>query len=150
MTLPADNMRPFAPISGRWKTSGVVLDDEGATTMTIDGTDDYEWMAGGHWIIHRVDVTMGEDHTQAIEHIGDHDPETGAYSMRAFDASGQFDVMTARHDPDGSWRIEGDGVRTTLCPREDKASMTALWERQADDDPERSLRWMEVRFEPTG
>lgn len=28
--------------------------------MTIDGTDECVWMVGGYWVMHRVDVMMGE------------------------------------------------------------------------------------------
>ncbi len=48
MAIPAEIMRPFDTIIGRWKTSGSVLDEHGALVMTIDGTDEYEWMVGGH------------------------------------------------------------------------------------------------------
>lgn len=42
MAIPAEIMRPFDTIIGRWKTSGSVLDEHGALVMTIDGTDEYE------------------------------------------------------------------------------------------------------------
>lgn len=87
MTAPAEALRPFETIIGRWKTSGSVLDEHGAPVTTINGTDEYEWMVGGHWVIHRVDVMMGEDHVQALELIGEYDDETNSYSMRAFDGS---------------------------------------------------------------
>lgn len=47
MTAPAEALRPFETIIGRWKTSGSVLDEHGAPVTTIDGTDEYEWMVGG-------------------------------------------------------------------------------------------------------
>jgi hypothetical protein len=95
-----------------------------------DGTNEYEWMVGGHWVIHRVDVMMGGDHIQALELIGEHNAETNSYSMRAFGASGSFGTMTAHRGADGSWSIRGDGMRSTLWPSEDKPYMTAVWERE--------------------
>lgn len=147
MAIPAEIMRPFDTIIGRWKTSGSVLDEHGAVVMTIEGTDEYEWMVGGHWVIHRVDVMMGEDHVQALEPIGEHDAETNSYSMRAFDGSGSFGTMTAHRGADGSWSIRGDGMRSTLWPSEDKPYMTAVWER--GNEPGTWVRWMEMRFDPT-
>ncbi|MCZ2812763.1 hypothetical protein O2W15_15095 [Modestobacter sp. VKM Ac-2979] len=44
---------PLTPLLGRWRTSGAVLDDDGATTAQITGTDVYELMPGGGWVVHR-------------------------------------------------------------------------------------------------
>jgi hypothetical protein len=139
-SAPAEPLRPLAPIVARWRTSGTVLDEQGATVMTVSGTDEYEWMPGGHWVIHRVDVMMGDDHTRAIELIGD--PGDGdTFVMRAFDASGAYDEMslTVR---DRRFDTTGDGVRNTLVVAPDGASMAATWERRLDDG--RWVRWMDL------
>lgn len=144
MTFPADPMRPFDSIVGRWRTSGTVLDENGKPVARIDGTDEYEWMPGGRWIVHRVDVTMGDDHVHALELIGEYDAETGTYAMRAFDGSGTYGEMTARPKTDGSWTFVGDGMRSTLRPSEDRLSMTARWERRIDSGA--WIHWMDMRF----
>ncbi|WP_327148220.1 DUF1579 family protein [Nocardia sp. NBC_01329] len=144
MTTPAHTMHRFEAIVGRWKTSGVVLDEHGRQTMNIDGTDEYEWMAGGGWILHRVDVMMGDAHTRALELIGDYDPDAGTYAMRAFDASGAYSTMTAHPNDDGSWLFDGEGMRSTLRPSEDKSSMSALWERETGTGI--WVPWMRMNF----
>lgn len=144
MTAAPDTMRPFDSIIGRWRTSGTVLDEHGQPVAEIDGTDEYEWMPGGMWVIHRVDVTIGDDHVHALELIGEHNPETNTYVMRAFDGSGSFAEMTAHPNTDGSWTFLGDRMRSTLWPSEDRSSMTARWERQIDSGT--WLHWMDMGF----
>lgn len=141
-----DVMQRWNPVVGRWRTTGVVLDEQGRPTIEIHGTDAYEWMAGGHWLVHHVDVMMGEQHTQALELIGDHDPRTDTYTMRAFDASGDYTTMTAHLHGDGSWLFDGPAMRSTLWPAADHSSMSALWERELDTG--RWIPWMRMNFAP--
>lgn len=148
MTMPAEDLRAFEPIIGRWKTTGTVFDEHGTATQMISGTDEYEWMAGGHWVIHRIDVMMGDQRSQGLEIIGDRDAATGRYQMRAFDVGGSFSTMTALLQADGSWLLEGDGARTTFTPPgADRPFMTARWEREAEDRPGTLVHWMDVRFD---
>ena len=140
--MTADQMRALEPIVAKWRTSGRVLDADGAEVMRVEGSDEYEWMPGGGWIIHHVDVMMGDEHTRALEMIGD-PSEDGVFTMRAFDASGAFDTMTLTAE-DRTFRSEGDGVRNTLTVAPDGRSMAVLWEQQGEDKS--WFRWMEITF----
>jgi hypothetical protein len=129
-------------ILGRWRSSGTVLDENGNEAVAIAGTDEYELMDGGQWIIHRVDVMMGDQRTVALELIGQPD-QGGRFRMRAFDGSGAYDEMTLEQRPDGAWRLEGDGVRSTLRAQDEQV-MTTLWERCIDGS---WIDWMKMRFD---
>ena len=146
MTTPDQQMRPWSPIIGRWRSSGTVFDEAGTAVQAINGTDEYEWMVGGHWVIHRVDVMMGSDRVQALELIGDHDGGDDSYTMRAFDSSGEFSAMTARRQADGSWIFTGDAMRVTLWVADDGSSMTNIWQRRHERSGD-WIRWMEMQFE---
>jgi hypothetical protein len=141
--MTTEQMRALDPIVKNWRTSGRMFDADGAEVMRVEGTDEYEWMPGGQWVIHRVDVMMGDNHTQALELIGD-PAEDGSFTMRAFDASGAFDTMTLTVR-DRTFHTEGDGVRNTLTVADDGASMAVVWEQQTDDKS--WFRWMEIGFE---
>ena len=101
-----------------------MFDEHGEPAAVIAGTDEYEWMPGGKWVVHRVDVMMGGDRVQALELIGDHDAATDTYAMRAFDGSGAYGKMTANLNADGSWTFLGGGMRSTLWRSKDKSSGT--------------------------
>jgi hypothetical protein len=94
---------------GTCRTEGEILGDDGSTTIgAIEGTDAYEWL-GRFFVIHRVDVQMGDDHVEALEIVGPYDRDTGAYSTRAYDNQGGIQTSTATVDDDGVWTFGAGG-----------------------------------------
>ena len=145
----------FAPILGRWRTDGRVVDDG----TPITGWDTYELAPGGCFVVHHVDVHVGEQAVQAVEIIGEGGPD-GSLLARAYDADGAVTVMHVAVD-DGAFLFTGGAdvapaaggdpapgargaVRSTLTVAPDGASMHALWERT--DDGDRWTDWMDVDF----
>ncbi|MFY0407046.1 DUF1579 family protein [Solicola sp. PLA-1-18] len=145
--LPQPHVRALAPLVGRWRTSGTVLDAGGDVVAQIRGTDTYRWLTGGAWLVHEVDVMMGDDHAEALELIGDRDPASGGWLMRAFDASGDFGTMTLTRLDDGTLLAVGDAVRSLLRPAADGGSMTAVWEQERSGT---WTRWMDMSFTRLG
>jgi hypothetical protein len=143
-------------IAARWDTFGHVLDEP---RVPIVGTDEYEVLAGGYFLVHHVDVTVGDRPVRAIEIIGEPDPASGGYLARSFDNEGNAELMHLTIDDDGVFRfaggaeiapaarptgISGGRVRSTLRIAEDRRSMTALWERS--DDGTNWQPWMDLTF----
>lgn len=142
-------------IVGRWHTSGHVIGDP---NVTVAGTDTYEILPGGHFLIHHVDVTVGDHPLRAIEIIGEPDGQ-GGYLARSFDSRGSTGLMQLSIDADGAFHFTGGGdiasaaqstdtppaqVRSTLSIAEDHSSMTAFWERS--DDGSTWHPWMGINF----
>jgi hypothetical protein len=144
---PVEHLQPLAPIIGRWRTSGSVLDGKGAVITTISGTDIYTWLPGGHWIVHEVDVTIGDQRTQTLELIGGRDEGTGGWQMHAFDTEDRPGFMRLSLAEPGLLLLEGDGVRSWFRPQAGPTYMTTLWEREIDGN---WVAWMEMRFDTTG
>ena len=143
-------------IAGRWETSGHVI---GEPRISVVGTDIYEVMAGGYFLVHHVDVTVGEQPVRAIEVIGEPDAAGGGYLARSFDSDGNTELMRVTIDEDGVFHFAGGPdiataaqptdaptarVRSTLTVAEDSRSMTALWERSEDGINWHS--WMDISF----
>lgn len=143
-------------IAGRWRTSGHVI---GEPTIPVVGSDIYDVLPGGHFLVHHVDVTVGDQPVRAIEIIGEPDG-SGGYLARSFDSEGDAEVMHVTIDDDGVLSFAGGGdiapaaqptnaqtarVRSTLRIAEDRQSMTALWERS--DDGTTWQRWMDITFQ---
>jgi len=141
-------------IAGRWRTSGRVL---GEPAIPVVGTDIYEVFPGGHFLVHHVDVTVGDQPVRAIEIIGEADGS--GYLARSFDSEGMAEVMHLTIDDDGVFHFAGGSdiaaaaqptdvptarVRSTLRIAPDRQSMTALWERSEDGISWQP--WMEMRF----
>jgi hypothetical protein len=77
-------------IAGRWTTSGFVIGDP---AVPIIGTDYYDVLAGGRFLIHHVDVTVGSHQVRAIEIIGETNPVGEGYLARSYDNEGNAEVM---------------------------------------------------------
>jgi hypothetical protein len=145
-------------IAGRWRTSGYVA---GEPPIPVAGSDTYELFPGGHFLVHDVDVTVGDQLVRAIEIIGEPDGR-GGYLARSFHSDGNVEVMDLMIDDDGAFHFAGGSdiaaaaqpsgrptarVRSTLRVAPDHQSMTALWERSADGTSWQP--WMDITFRLT-
>lgn len=132
-------------IIGHWNTTGrSVAPDE---PMSIKGMDKYEWLPGRQFVVHHVDVWMGETKVNVIEVIGPCAGDTHDVPMHSFDNEGNHTVMTASRADDGAWIFAGDGIRTTLRFAADGRSMAAAWERRTDEGA--WTAWLEMDFVKT-
>jgi hypothetical protein len=154
---PSPEIQRLDALVGRWRTHGHLV---GGPPAPIAGTDIYEWLPGGFFLVHHVDVVIGEQRVQALELIGEYDPATDTFTARAYDNLGNVTIMRASVDEHGVWRFTGGGdvapvarpadaevggaVRSTLTISPDRSGMTAKWERS--DDGARWQPWMKVSF----
>jgi hypothetical protein len=146
-------------IVGRWQTSGYVI---GEPDLPVVGVDNYEVLPGGFFVVHYVDVIVGDRHVQAIEIIGEPDTESDGFLARSFDSDGNTELMLVMIDDDGVFHFTGGPevapaaqppdvptarVRSTLTIAQDGQSMTALWE--LSDDGTNWQPWMDISFTRT-
>jgi hypothetical protein len=131
----------------------------GEPAIPVIGTDIYEVLPGGYFLVHHVDVTVGEHPVQAIEIIGEPDAVSGGYLSRSFDSDGNAELMRVTIDDQNVFHFTGGArvataaqprglttaeVRSTLTIAEDRQSTTALWERSADGTTWQP--WMDISF----
>ena len=143
-------------IAGRWQTSGHVISEP---EIPVAGTDTYEVLPGGYFLVHHVDVTVGDKPVRAIEIIGEPEAANGGFLARSFDNDGNAEVMRVTIDDNGVFHFTGGAevasaaqptdvptarVRSTLTIADDGQSMTALWERS--EDGANWQRWMDISF----
>jgi Protein of unknown function (DUF1579) len=154
---PGPEIQRLGALVGRWRSEGHIV---GEAPVPITGTDIYEWLAGGFFLVHHVDVVIGQQRVQALELIGPYDPATDAFTARAYDNLGNVTIMRAKVDEHGVWTFTGGGdvapvaqpaaadasgaVRSTLTISPDRAGMTARWERS--DDGASWQPWMDMTF----
>ena len=157
---PQPQIAVLDPIAGNWRTEGRVIGSD----LSIRGTDRYEWLGGGYFLIHYVDVSVGDEKVDAIEVIGEETENHGAFVARSFDNQGAVASMLLRVDSSGVYTFTGgsevapaakpdqaaptDHVRSTLRVADDRQSMAALWERSRDGQV--WTPWMDVRFSRQG
>ena len=108
---PGPEIQRLGALVDRWRSEGHVVGDD---PVPITGVDSYEWLAGGFFVVHHVDVVIGQQRVQALELIGDYDPATDAFTARAYDNLGNHTVLRARVDGRGGvavhrWRRRRPG-----------------------------------------
>jgi hypothetical protein len=154
---PSPELQRLDALVGRWRSQGHIVGD---APVPITGTDSYQWLPGGFFLVHHVDVVIGEQRVQALELISEYDPASDSVTARAYDNLGNVTIMHARVDEQGVWRFTGGGdvapvaqpasaaasgaVRSTLTVSTDRSGMTARWERS--DDGASWQPWMDMTF----
>jgi hypothetical protein len=143
-------------IVGDWATDGHVVGDP---PVPVTGSDVYELLPGGYFLVHHVDVTVGSQAVRAIEIIGEPGSRDGAFLARSFDNEGNTELMELIVDDDGVFHFSGGPeiapaaqpanapfarVRSTLTVAPDGNSMAALWERS--EDGVNWATWMDMTF----
>lgn len=153
---PSREIQRLGALVGRWRSEGHIV---GEVPIPITGTDIYEWLPGGFFLVHHVDVMIGDQRVQAIELI-EYDPITDTFTGRAYDNQGDITILHARVDEHGVWTFTGGGdvaavarpstadgsgaVRSTLRVSPDRSRMTAKWERSEDGATWQA--WMDMTF----
>jgi hypothetical protein len=134
---------PLHFLIGSWETEGIVLADGEDRATTIKGTDVYELVLGGHFILHQADVVMDNKRVAVFEMIGEYDPIEQTWQMRSFDNQGSFATMHATMS-EGHLQIIGEKMRARLSKADDGSYMIANWEKS--EDGQSWEPWMEIKF----
>ena len=72
---------------GRWKIEGWTSEAPPVTASWIEALDTYEWLPGGHALLHRVDAHVGDQRVEGAEIIG-YDPTRRTYITQYFGSDG--------------------------------------------------------------
>lgn len=120
---------------GTWNTQGRTNASPSAPAAAILGVDTYEWLDGGFFLVHRVDVRMGAKQIKGLELIG-YDASNKTYRTHAFDSQGNYSTYRATvHD--GVWTFMGETERATVVLSDAGDTITVTWERSVD-----GLSWL--------
>jgi len=139
---PDPALKHLKPFIGKWNTVGEIQASPYGPAGKIIGTDTYEWLPGGFFLVHRVDVRMGDQTNESIENIG-YDASTKTYPMHSFDSQGNHLVMQAGLVGD-QWTFTGGSMRFTGTFSEGGKSISGKWEYLEDNS--KWHHWMDVRL----
>ena len=128
---------------GNWNTRGEMKATNDNPASVFTGTDTYEWILDGHFILHKVDVMMDGKKVEALEFIGLIPEKDGSYKMRSFDNQGNLTEMEAHLESEIELHINGDKMRSKLFVI-DNNTLKASWERSNDN--ENWIPWMELKL----
>lgn len=116
--------------AGQWSTRGTIRATADHPEINVAGSDRYEWLPGGFFMLHSVDVRIGDDRNQTTEIIG-FDSASNSYHMQYFDNKGNSGVMKGTF-LNGTWTFAGDSLRFTGQFSEDGNALSGAWEQQVN------------------
>ena len=131
------------PFVGIWDTEGEVKDISSGRSAKFKASDVYEWLPGGHFLLHRFNADMPDGNIQGIEIIG-YSSESESYPMHSFDSLGNASLMHARLE-NGMWSFIGETARFTGGFQENGRVFAGRWELRAGDG-KTWTPWMDVRL----
>jgi hypothetical protein len=126
---------------GRWKTEGEIKASSYGPAGKIIGTDIYQWLLGGFFLVHRVDVRMGDQKNESIEIIG-YDTSRKTYPMHSFDSQGNHIVMEASV-VGNTWTFTGESMRFIGAFSDNGKIISGKWEYLDDSNWH---HWMDVKL----
>jgi hypothetical protein len=133
-----EHLEPFV---GTWHTEGLLKVNGKNGDLKITGTDSYEWLPGGFFLLHRVDVHIGSEHKEAIEVIG-YNESGKTFQMQYFDNEGNTGTMGA-NVRNGVWTFLDKSMRFTGRFNDDKNVMEGAWEQFLDG---KWVHWMKIKL----
>jgi len=96
----------FKRLIGIWKTEGFILTNDNSKLI---GTDSYELILHGNYILHKADVKMGTESSQTFEIISlDGSSQKG--KMQYYNSKGESGIMTCSLT-DQDFQITGDKIK---------------------------------------
>jgi len=115
---------------GRWITEGETIRGAQGDVTQIVASDVYQWLPGGHFVMHPAYGRIGSVEVGGLEVIG-YDPATREYRTHFFDSQGNIVTETLSY-LDGTWTWQGAHARCTGVFTEGGKVLTARHERSDD------------------
>lgn len=115
---------------GNWHTEGIIPASKNAQEIKIIGTDTYEWIVDGCFLLHKADVSIGNDHSKTHEVIG-YNPLNHQYTMQHYDNQENSGFMTATVHGN-NWTFNGDNLQFKGGFNEDGDVFSGIWEQLTD------------------
>jgi hypothetical protein len=122
----------FKKLIGKWKTEGKILVTENSPEIKITGTDTYELVLGGHFILHKADVQMGNEKSQTFEIIGLVDPN-GQAIFEHYNNQGSSGKMYGTLI-NNALRINGEFLRFKGSVNDSENQIDGRWEKWDDQN----------------
>lgn len=131
----------FKRLIGTWSTSGQIFTENGITKLK--GTDSYEWILEGNFILHKAHVTMGNEKSEIFEVISLEESTDGA-QMQYFNSKGESGTMQSEIK-DHIFNIEGKRLKFNGTINNKDTEITGKWYLQSESKDWKKL--IELKLE---
>jgi hypothetical protein len=120
----------FKRLIGVWKTEGTILTNN--YNSKLIGTDSYEFILNGHYILHKADVKMGNEKSQTFEIIAI-DNSTEKAIMQFYNSKGESGSMTSSLI-ENNFKIKGDKIKFEGTINSKNTEIVGKWFLQSEDN----------------
>ncbi len=114
----------FNRLIGIWKTEGTILADQ----SVLSGTDNYEFILHGNYILHKANVTMGDEKSETFELIS-LDQSSDRANMHYYNAKAESGVMKSSLIKN-NYIIEGEKMKFEGSINDGNTVLTGTWYTQ--------------------
>lgn len=136
---PAPGLEALARLVGRWHTEGQQLESPLGQASPFVAVETFEWLDGGHFLVHRLEGKFGRRPSACVEILGKDGSGLFAQTYYNDGNTNLWRVSEAdrRLQLQGTWS-KGSGepfhVRYTASFEEEGNTMVGKWEQSRDGD----------------
>jgi hypothetical protein len=127
---------------GNWKTNGRMFETNENPEMEIIGTDTYELILDGFFLLHKADVLMGNEKSKTFEIIWlNHDDDQA--SLQHYNNAGSLGLMSGRLKL-REWMISGEELRFHGKFNENYDQLSGRWQKL--DSQKKWVNFIEIQL----
>jgi hypothetical protein len=134
----ADGLDLLEPLVGKWHTEGEQLASPFGQPGPFVAVETFEWLEGGHFLVHRLDGRFGHQPAACIEVIGKSD--SGGFEARTYYNDGKTSTWRLTAQPSSGLLLEGQwgmpsgaiNVRCSLSFLDIGNTLESRWEHSSD------------------
>lgn len=121
----------FKRLIGKWNTEGTILTSQNDSESKIIGTDTYEFILNGNYILHKAAVLMENVRSETFEIIalGNSNEKV---KMQYFNSNGENGIMFG-FLKGNNFKIESENLRFKGTVSNDNTLITGVWQQLSED-----------------
>jgi hypothetical protein len=132
----------FKVFIGKWSTEGRIFGTDESPEMEIIGTDTYEPILDGFFLLHQADVLIGNVKSKTFEIMGFMESDAQV-SLQYYNNVGAFGLMSGSLT-NGEWKIRSKDLRFDGKFTENRNELTGTWQKL--DNQKKWVNFIEIKL----
>lgn len=132
----------FKVFIGKWSTEGRIFGTGENPETRISGTDTYESILDGFFLLHTADVLIGKEKSKTFEIMGFMESDAQV-SLQHYNNAGSFGLMSGSLI-NGEWKIRGTELRFDGKFTENRNVLTGNWQKL--DNQKKWVNFIEIKL----
>ena len=128
--MKKDENNPFTRLIGIWQTTGKVVQPGNSAEIPLKGTDSYELILNGHYILHKANVVIGSERSETFELI-ELDGQESKSKMVYYNSNGESGIMMGIISSK-DFKIDSDNLKFRGKLNDDDTIIAGKWSRKSE------------------